>query len=87
VLGHPRRDLGTRVHLQLAPDVLHVRLGGPRRHRQAPGDGLVGQPPGDQLGHLELTVREPRPRARRLAQEAERRIQDREPVAVVEQVA
>src|ERR1700761_6309928 len=33
VLGDPDRDLGPGAHLQLAPDVLHVRLGGPRRDR------------------------------------------------------
>jgi hypothetical protein len=36
-----------------------VRLGGPRRHRQAPGDRLIRQPPGDQLGHLELRAGQP----------------------------
>jgi len=41
-----------------------MRLGGPRRDRQALGDGLIGQPPGDQPGHLELTAGQPRPRAR-----------------------
>ena len=87
VLGYPGRDLGTGVHLQPAPDVLHVRLGCPRRDGQAAGDGLIGQPPGDQPGHLELTAGQPRPRARGLAEEAEDRIQDRWPVAVVEQVA
>src|SRR5215469_15574240 len=87
VLGHPRRDLGTRMHLQLAPDVLHVRFGRPRRDRQAPGDGVIGQPRRDQFGHLELPVGEPRPRARGPAQETQRRFQDRWPVTVVEQVA
>src|SRR6201999_3395508 len=44
VLGDPDRDLGPGADLQLAPDVLHVRLGGPRRDRQPAGDGLIGQP-------------------------------------------
>ena len=64
-----------------------MRLRRPRRDGQAPGDGLVGQPLGDQFGDLELAVGQPRPRARRLAQETEHRIQDCCPVAVVEQVA
>jgi hypothetical protein len=64
-----------------------VRLCRPRRDRQAPGDGLVGQPLGDQFGDLELAVGQPRPRAHRLTQETECRIQDRGPVAVVEQMA
>src|SRR5215469_6543043 len=87
VLGHPRRDLGTGMHLQLAPDVFHVRFGCPRRDRQAPGDGVIGQPRGDQFGYLELPVGEPRPRALRLAQETQHRFKDGWPVAMVEQVA
>ncbi len=54
---------------QLAPDILHMRLRRPRRNRQAPGDSPVGQPPGDQFGHLQLTAGQPRLRAHRLAQE------------------
>ena len=65
VLGRPRRDLGPGAHLQLAPDVLHMRLGGPRRDGQPPGDGLIGQPLGDQFGHLELTAGQLRPRGSR----------------------
>ena len=34
VLGHPGRDLGPGADLQLAPDVLHVRLRRPRRDGQ-----------------------------------------------------
>lgn len=40
MLGYPRRDLCTRMHLQLAPDVLDMRFGRPRRHRQAHRDGM-----------------------------------------------
>ena len=69
MLGDPRRDLGPGAHLQLAPDVLHVRLGGPRRDGQAPGNGLIRQPRGYQPGHLELAAGQPRPRADGLAQE------------------
>jgi hypothetical protein len=54
VLGDPRRDLGPRGHFQLAPDVLHVRLRCPQRNRRTPGDGVIGQPFGDQIGDLEL---------------------------------
>jgi len=64
-----------------------VRLRRPRRDGQAPGDGLVGQPQGDQFGNLELAAGQPRRGARRLVQETERRIQDRLPIAVVEHVA
>jgi hypothetical protein len=31
-------------HPQLAPDVLHMRVGGPRRDTRAASDGLIGQP-------------------------------------------
>src|SRR6478609_6742751 len=58
VPGHPGRDLGPGIHLELAPDVLDVRFGGPRRDRQAAGDGLIGEPLGDEFGHLELALRE-----------------------------
>ena len=44
VLGDPRRDLGPGAHLQLAPDVLDVRLGRARRDRQAGGDGVLVSP-------------------------------------------
>ena len=64
-----------------------MRLRRPRRDGQAPGDGLVGQPQGDQFGNLELAAGQPRRGARRLVQETERRIQDRLPIAVVEHVA
>jgi hypothetical protein len=41
------------MHLQLAPDVLRLRLDSPRRHRKAPGNGRSASP-GGQPGHLEL---------------------------------
>src|ERR1700750_2941385 len=58
VPGHPRRDLGPGIHAELAPDVLDVRFGGPRRDKQAAGDGLVGEALGDEFGHLELALSE-----------------------------
>src|ERR1700749_4237933 len=74
VLGDPGRDLGTRADLQLAADVLHVGLGGPRRYGQAAGDGTVRQSFRDQLRHLEFAIGEPWPRVRGLVQETERRL-------------
>ena len=53
MLGDPRRDLGSRVRFQLAPDVLHVRLRCLRRNGQTPDDGVIGQPFGDQIGDLD----------------------------------
>ena len=87
VLGHPRRDLRTRMHSQLAPDVLEVRLRRPRRDRQPHSNGMVGQPLGDQPGYLKLTVSERHSRARRLAEEAEHGAQRPSPVPVIKETA
>src|ERR1700683_211604 len=86
-LSDPRRDLRTRMHLQLAPDVLDVRFGRPWRDRQPRSNGMIRQPLGDQPGHFELTVSEWQPRTRGLTQESEHRAQHPCPVPVVEKVA
>jgi hypothetical protein len=52
LLRGPSRDLGAGADLELAADVLHVRLGGARRDGQAARDGLVGEALGDQFRHL-----------------------------------
>src|SRR5689334_19445399 len=52
--GLPRGDLGTAAEAQLGENVLHVALRGALRNDQTPGDVLVGQAAGHQVGHLLL---------------------------------
>src|ERR1700750_581055 len=84
VPGHPGRDLGPGIHVELAPDVLDVRFGGPRRDRQAGGGGLVGEPLGDEFGHLELALSELGLLARPFGQKIDHRLRYGPPVTVVE---
>ena len=48
----PRYSLRPLLHIQLAEDVLHVRLHRLRSDGEVPGNLLVGQPLGDQLEYV-----------------------------------